>query len=85
MNFDNSKEKQELDLLEIGLKYQGLQSMPPRLISSTKERSKRIGLMQVMLNLNPFHELAPFSSNKNQVKILDLGFGGARSDLAITA
>ena len=51
--------------------------MPPRLISSTKERSKRIGLMQVMLNWNPFHELAPFSSNKNQVKILDLGFGGA--------
>ena len=42
MNFYNSHKKQEIDLHEMGLKYQGLQPMPPRVISSTKERSKRI-------------------------------------------
>ena len=42
MNFCNSHQKQELDLLEIGLKYQCLQPMLPNVVSSTTERSIRI-------------------------------------------
>ena len=99
MNFYTCLKKQELDILEIGLKYQDLHPMPPGVISSTKRRSKiirptvfrkvlggPIGLMQVMLNWNllkhrPFDALAPFSSDKIQAKIFDLGYGGARRAL----
>ena len=45
--FYNLPEIQELDLHEIGLKYQGLQQMCLKVISSTLERSKELGLQYI--------------------------------------